>query len=122
MANKAVTKVTLEIEGEEFTNLQEFSEDARVLAKKVKYMNKRGSAKITPEFGFTVNVVLDRNVNVDFLDSIEDATVVIEYDGGDRVIFLTVETLEVGEWTANGEDEVVYPVSFTAEERKSEPA
>ena len=41
MANKAVTRITLEIEGAEFTNLQSYTENERILAKSVKYMNKR---------------------------------------------------------------------------------
>ncbi len=122
MANKAVTRITLEIEGAEFTNLQSYTENERILAKSVKYMNKRGSAGITPEYGFSVDVVLDKNTNVDFLETIEDATVVVEYEGGDRVIFLNVRTVSIGEQTANGEDEIVYPVTFTAENRKTEAA
>lgn len=122
MANKAVTRITLEINGQEFTNLQSYTENERIIAKSVKYMNKRGSAGITPEYGFSIDVVLDKNVNADFLEDIEDATVVIEYEGGDRVIFLNVRTISIGEQSANGEDEIVYPVAFTAEERKAEPA
>lgn len=122
MANKAVTRITLEVNGQEFTNLQSYNENERIIAKSVKYMNKRGSAGITPEYGFSINVVLDKNENADFLEAIEDATIVIEYEGGDRVIFLNVRTISIGEQTANGEDEIVYPVAFTAEERKPEPA
>jgi len=122
MANKAVTRITLEVNGQEFTNLQSYTENERIIAKSVKYMNKRGSAGITPEYGFSIDVVLDKNENADFLESIEDATIVIEYEGGDRVIFLNVRTISIGEQTANGEDEIVYPVAFTAEERKAEPA
>ena len=122
MPNKAGTKVTLEIDGAEFTNLQSYTENERVKSKQVKYMNKLGSAGVTSNIGFSVDAVLDTVVDLSFLENIENATIVVEYEGGRRVIFLNCRTESIGEQTANGEDEIVYPVVFNAEDRKDEAA
>ncbi len=122
MPNSAATKVTLEVNGALFDDINNFSEDERPLGKQVKYMNKLGFAKTTTEIGFSFTIVIDINENFDFLESLENATVTIEYDGGDRVIFLNANPTSVGEKSSNGEDEITYDIAWAAEERKSEPA
>ena len=116
MPNSAATRVTLEIDGAVFDDINNFTEDERPLGKQVKYMNKLGYAKITTEIGFSFTIVLNVNENFDAIESSDNATVVVEYEGGDRVIFL------VGEKSSNGEDEITYDLSWASEQRKSEPA
>ena len=121
MPNSAATRVTLEIDGTEFSDINNFTEDARPKGKQVKYMSKLGFAKITTEIGFSFTIVLSTTVNFDDIENVNNATVVVEYEGGDRVIFLNCNVTDVGDKSANGEDEITYDLSWAAEERKSEP-
>lgn len=122
MANNAATRITLEVEGQEFTDINNFSEDERPLGKQVKYMNKLGFAKTTQEIGFSFTIVVNVNENFDFLESLENVTVVVEYEGGDRVIFINCNPTSVGEKAANGEDEITYDLSWASEQRQPQPA
>lgn len=122
MPNRAATRVSVEIEGAPFNDINNFTEDERPLGKQVKYMNKLGYAKTTTEIGFSFTVVLNVDDNFEFLENLENATVVAEYEGGDRVIFLNSNPTSIGEKSSNGEDEITYDVSMAAEQRKSEPA
>jgi len=122
MPNSAATRVTLEIDGAVFDDINNFTEDERPLGKQVKYMNKLGFAKTTTEIGFSFTVVLNVDENFDAIEASDNATVVVEYEGGDRVIFLNCNVTSVGEKSSNGEDEITYDLSWAAEQRKSEPA
>jgi hypothetical protein len=122
MPNTAATKVTLEVSGSPFTDINGFSEGDRQIGKPVKYMNKRGYAETTPDITFSFTIVVNVAKNFDFLESLRNVTVTAEYDGGDRVIFLNSNPTDISEKSANGEDEITYDISWTAEERKSEPA
>jgi|TARA_Y100000310_G_C20702427_1_gene831096 hypothetical protein len=122
MPNTAATKVTLEIDGAEFDDITNFTEDERPLGKQVKYMNKLGYAATTTEIGFSFTIVVNVNENYDFLEQLRNATTVVEYQGGDRVIFLNCNPTSIGEKSSNGEDEITYDISWASEQRKSEPA
>jgi hypothetical protein len=117
-----IAVVTVEINGQDFDNFKEYSENARTVGVPVKYMDKRGTVKTTPLYGFSLDVVLDKNENYDFLEEIENATVTIDYKNGDKTIFLRCQTTEIGEGRATGEEEITYTVEFNAGDRKRESA
>ena len=117
MSEEYVSQVLLEINGKSITDFKSISEDALVLRKRVKLMNKTGSMRVTPEYGVKVNYVIPKtNPEFDF-ELVVGGTLTIDYENGTRRKYTGVSTLEIGEVTYDGDNEAVKTITLSAQKR-----
>lgn len=109
----AVTKITFEINGVQFENFSSFTENARVSSRQVFLMNSTTSAKMFVRHSFSLDRTRIIGDTFEF-DGLENATVTIEYEGGERVTFSAVHVIEVGAETADGESDLTSTIEFGA--------
>jgi hypothetical protein len=122
MSSKAyVTEATLEINGQKISDFKGVSEKPRRLRKQVKLMGgKLGHGRLTAEYGVTLDYVVPAAPAVFDFAAVEDGTLTLVYEGGRRVIYTGVSTLEIGEAKTDGENELVQTIDFGATGRREE--
>ena len=111
------TRCSLEFNGAVYEDFTGFSENSASLAIQVPLMNKTGTAKVMPRYGFSVDSVqsnVPASVN---LRAIFEGTFTVEYENGDRVDFGGVATAETGDKSTDGESPTANSISFIAETR-----
>ena len=111
-----VTRITFEINGVQFNNFNSFTENPRVFSRQTPLMNSTQASKMLVRNGFSLDRVRIIGDTFDF-DGLENATVTIEYEGGERVTFSAVHVIEVGSETADGESDMVSTIEFGAAAR-----
>lgn len=119
MATVYVNRCVLEVNGQSYSDFDSFTDNSVTVAKAVTLMNKTGFAKMTPRYGFSISVKKPYTGALD-LDSIENGTLTVEYDSGDRIIYRGVFTLETGDGAVDGETELTMTKVFGAAAKESE--
>ena len=114
-----VNTATLEMNGADFSDFASFTDNSTIVAKTVNLMNKTGFAKMIPRYGFSLTVKKPYTGELD-LDSIENGTLTIEFDSGQRILYRGVYTLETGDGAVDGETELTYTKVFGAISKESE--
>lgn len=112
-----VSRVVLEINGQNITDFKTVSEDARVLRKAVKLMNKTGVISMSEQLGLKLGYVIPKDAPEFDFAGVAGGTVTIDYENGTRIKYTGVSTLEIGEVTYDGENEATKTISFVAEKR-----
>jgi len=112
-------RCTLEINGAALSDLISFTETSRVRAKTVNLMHKTGFARMTERYLFSIEVKKPYTGEMD-LDNLSNATVTVQYDNGQRILFRGVESLETGDGAIDGETELTYTKQFGATNREEE--
>src|SRR6185369_15695505 len=102
-----ISKITLEINGEQEEDFNAFTEKERLLKKPVNLMNRTGVLKVTPRHNFSLDYVVPADKTERDFTAIADGTVTIDYENGKRVSFGKVECLSIGEAKFDGDKEVV---------------
>ena len=111
-----VTRITFEINGVQFKNFTSFTENARVSSRQVFLMNSTTFAPMLVRHSFSLDRT--RVIGDDFeFEGLENATVTVEYEGGERTTFSGVHTIEVGAETADGESDMTSTIEFGASGR-----
>lgn len=111
-----ITRCALEVNGAVVTDFKGFTEKARVIRKQVPLMYSTKHAELTQRFSMDVDYVVPQVNPFDF-DSVSGGTLTVEFDGGDRIDFGGVYTLDVGDAAVDGENELVKKITFGAETR-----
>jgi len=111
-----ITKITFEINGVQFKNFASFTENARVSSRQVFLMNSTTFAPMLVRHTFSLDRTRVTDDDFEF-DGLKNATVTIEYEGGERVTFSGVHVIEVGSETADGENDLVSTIEFGAAAR-----
>lgn len=112
-----VNKITLVIDGETEENFKAFTPGGRTLRKQVNLMNKTGHVNMTERETFSLDYIKPIGPKRDF-SGIEGGLVTIEYEDGSKIKYEGVHTLEIGDETHDGENEIVVPISFGATGRE----
>ncbi|HUU89241.1 MAG TPA: hypothetical protein VMX17_16015 [Candidatus Glassbacteria bacterium] len=112
-------RCTLEMNGVSFSDFSSFTDNSVIKAKAVNMMHKTGHAKMTPRYGFTIEIKKPYLGSID-LDEVEEGTLTVEYDSGERILYRGVYTLETGDSSMDGETELTITKSFSASEKKKE--
>ena len=112
-----VNRCALEANGVVFEDFESFTENSVTFAKAVNLMNKTGFASMVPRYGFSVNVKKNIAPPPINLYAIKNGTFTAEYEGGDRVDFGGVRTLESGDGAIDGETEQTNTIVYGAETR-----
>lgn len=119
MSDEYVNQVLLEVNGQSITDFKSVSEDAIVLRKAVKLMNKTGVITMTPQYGVKVEYVVPKNATPFDFAAVSGGTLTIDYENGTRIKYTGVATLEIGEIKYDGENEATQTISFVAAKRSS---
>ena len=109
----------LEVQGTTFSDFSSFTNNSVTVAKQVEMMNKTGFAKMTPRYGFTIEVKKPYVGSID-LDNITDGTLTVEYDSGERILYKGVQSIETGDETTDGETETTITKTFGATDKVKE--
>jgi len=112
-----VTRCSIEYNGQNFEDFSGYKENSVALSKPVALMNKSGTAKLQPRYGFTVDAKIPKSVAGVDPRRIFGGTFTVQYDNGDRVKFGGVAITEVGDSPIDGENEATYTLSYSAETR-----
>lgn len=119
MADEYVIKCTLDVNGESVTDFKGIREGEVELRKQINLMNKTGFAVTTPRYTVGVDYAVPSAAEFDW-ESVENGTLVIEYEGGRRRRYAGVCTLSIGEATLDNENELVRAVQLGASGRTDE--
>lgn len=111
-----VTRAALEVNGQTITDFKAVSERTRTIRKQVPLMYKTGHSEVTQRFSVEVDYVVPQTAPFDF-DTVSNGTLTIEYDSGTRVTYGGVYTLEAGDASIDGENELVRKIILGAELR-----
>lgn len=114
-----VNRCTLEVNGASFSDFASFTDNNTVVAKTVNLMNKTGFAQMTPRYGFSLEVKKPYSGELN-LDSIQNGTLTVEFDNGERILYRGVYTLETGDGAMDGETELTYTKVFGATNKEKE--
>ncbi len=112
-----VAKIGLEVNGKVITDFKSITEDARVLRKAVKLMNKTGVIKLAAQVGLKLEYAVPKDAPAEDFEEVAGGTITIDCENGTRIKYTGVATLEIGEAKYDGENEVVQVITFTAEKR-----
>lgn len=111
-----VSKVTLAVNGRSITDFKAFTEKGYSVRKKVDLMGKKGVTKVTPDYPLEVDYVVPKTGEVDW-DSVEDATLTVEYEGGTVRRYTGVSVMDVGDKHFDGDKETVCTIQLLALKR-----
>lgn len=109
-----VNKCTLEVNGATFEDFSSFTDNSVQKHIMVPLMNKTGYAKMTPRYGFSVEVKYPRTPSGIDLDNVENGTFTVEYDNGSRTLYQGVYTLDTGDKATTGDSETVTTKAYGA--------
>jgi len=112
-----VTRCSIEFNGIVYEDIKGFTEKSVSLSVPVALMNKSGTAKLMPRYGFSIDSVQPTMRSLVNPRSLFGATATVQYDNGDRVSFGGVATTSTGDGTINGETEAGSTIDFSAESR-----
>lgn len=120
MADEFIAKCTLFVNGEEETNFKAVREMEYTARAQVMLMNKTGFTKRQARYGLVIDYVRPATGTPRDWDALENGTIVIEYEGGSRVLYSGCAMLSSGEGPLDGENEYVRSITVGAEDRKEE--
>lgn len=115
-----ITRVILEINGEQEEDFNAFTEKERVFKKTIHLMNTTGTTRVKERLHFSLDYVVPADKPERKFEEIEDGTVTIDYENGKRISFGEVECLSIGEAKFDGDKEVVKTIEFVAGTRTEE--
>jgi len=120
MSDKYIVKCTLSANGTEITDFKGFAENEIVYRKQINLMNKTGHSVMTPRYGVSLDYVVPSAGDEYDWKAVENGTLVVEYDGGRRVLYSGASTLTVGEAALDMDNELVKKISLGASDRREE--
>lgn len=101
------------------TDFNTFVDKTRAVRKQVPLMHKTGHAEITQRFQFEVDYVIPKDTVAVSFEQVSGATftVTFENEPQNQIVYGGVYTLEIGDASVGGENEVVRKITFGAESR-----
>lgn len=114
-----IASCTLEVNSQKVSDFKTVTEGKREIKKQVKLMGKTGFITTTPTYTVTVDYVVPQSGAFDW-EKVSGGTLTILKEGGAKVTYTGVSTLEVGESKIDGENEEVQNISLGAIARKEE--
>lgn len=116
--SKTVSRVTLEIDGEEEDNFSEITEPDVEYNKPVDLMNKTVHVAVTQRYkGIKIKYVVPSDEPERDFSKVEDSTLTIVYENGTRRRYSGVYVNKVGNETYKDGSETVRDIELSAEDR-----
>lgn len=102
------------------TDFKTFIDKTRTVRKQVPLQHKTGHIEVTQRFQFEVDYVIPRGTVAVSFEQVSDATFTVTFEGDsqNQIVYGGVYTLDVGDASVDGENEVVRKITFGAESRK----
>ena len=110
---KHATKVTVAIDGTDFSDFSSFEQGEVTYGTQVELMNKTGYGELTERHTFTVTV--SRAADTVKIHRLSNVTFVVEYDTGQRDTYVNCYPLTKGAGTIDGTSPEAQDVTFMAE-------
>ncbi len=115
-----VSRIILEINGQEIDEFKSFEEGEYELREAVKLMNSTGHCNRTPRYSAKVEYVIPLNAaEFDFAD-VDGGRLTLEYEDGRRITYTGVSTGKIGTTKYDGDKEALRQIDFICEGRLSE--
>lgn len=109
-----VSRVLLEVNGQEVDDFKTVTEGEVELAKQVKLMNKTGSMDTTPRYTIEVEYVVPSDAPEFDFEGVKNGTLTIDKQNGVRVTYTGVTRLKIGSVKYDGDNEATKTINFGA--------
>ncbi len=118
MSDQYVSRVALEVNGEEIDDFESVTEKKVELAKQVKLMGKTGFVQTVPRYQVAVDYVIPFGSGQEFdFTTVVNGTLTIDRQDGTRITFSGVVTMDIGDTKYNSEKEATKTITFGASAR-----
>ncbi len=118
MADQYVSRVALEVNGQEITDFESVTEKKVQIAKQVKLMGKTGFVQTVPRYQVDVDYVIPFGSGQEFdFTQVVNGTLTIDRQDGTRITYSGVVTMDIGDTKYNGEKEAMKTISLGASGR-----
>ena len=114
-----VSRVTLDIDGQEITDFEEVEEKDIELYKSVELMNTTGFAEKLARYGVRVKYCIPRDATEFDFAGVKNGRITIDRKNGTRITFTGCYPLKIGA-TTYGKDEAKKDIEFGATDRVEE--
>lgn len=91
-----VNRVLLEVNGQEITDFDSFTEGERDLAGQVKLMNKTGTVQLLERPSCSLEYVIPKDAPEFDFTAVVDGTITVDYQNGTRKTYTGVRTAKIG--------------------------
>lgn len=113
-----VSKITLDINGQQITNFKSATEKEVELGKEVPLMNETGFIDKTPRYGVALEYIIPKDTPEFDFTTVKNGRLTIDRGGNaGRITYTGVTRLKIGESKYDGENEVTKTIDFGATDR-----
>ena len=109
---EAVSKVLLEVNGQEITEFKSFHEGELEIRKQFKLMNGTGVTDTTPTPAVKLTYVIPKDKPEFDFTTVVDGTITVDYQNGVRKTFPGAYTLKLGSIDHDGDKESTRDIDF----------
>jgi hypothetical protein len=114
----AIIKFAVTLDGVTIDDFKSVSENEIEVGKEIVYATKTGYANVRPKYGFKAEYVPPQTGAFDWSKARDnDVTATFTYDGGTTATYFGGRLLKKGEGKLDGDNELTYPLDFTATSR-----
>lgn len=122
MSELYVSRVFLEVNGQEIDDFKAVEEDEYDMAEQVKLMNQTGHVEVTPRYKVTVDYVIPGDAPEFDFTTVILGTLTIDRQNGTRVTYQNVRRMKIGKTHYDGEKEAVKTITLGATGRLEQAA
>jgi predicted molibdopterin-dependent oxidoreductase YjgC len=118
-----ISQVSLSVNGREITDFNSFTPPSIVPRVTIPVMNKTGFVRKKVRFvDIKVGYVVPKNKEEFDWESVENGTLTVDYENGNRVTYIGVVTtgIDEGSVEADSDNALVKEITLAAEDRKNE--
>lgn len=120
MATEYVSKITLIANGQEVAHLESCTEMEREVRTSKNLMRSTGFYRRQPRYQLQCVYAIPAAATEFDFEGLENGTIIVEYEGGRRILYSGVSTLTIGEKPFNETDAATCTVLMGADSRREE--
>lgn len=109
-----VNRISLEVNGQEITDFDSFTEGERDLADQVKLMNKTGTVSRLERPSCSLDYVVPKDAPEFDFTTVIDGTLTVDYGNGTRKTYTGVRTSKIGSTKFDGDKAATRTIDFFA--------
>lgn len=112
-----ISQVTIVKDGSQITGFSKFKENEIEEAQTVELADGEDVVEVPPKYGFSLTVVPDSGADIDWSGT-SNATVIVQYKGGSKVVFTGCKLLKQTPGDIDGKTAKEVQLDFYAKARK----